>query len=54
MVPNIAVERELAEGLLVELPLDAQGLDYGFVLCCRGDERSTPPVAALLDILREG
>ena len=54
LVPSIAVERELAEGLLVELPLAAEGLDYGFVLCCRGDERLTPPVAALLDILREG
>ena len=38
VVPNIAVERELAEGLLVELALDAPGLDYRFVLATRRGE----------------
>ncbi len=38
VVPNIAVERELAEGLLVELALDAPGLDYRFILATRRGE----------------
>lgn len=52
VVPSIAVGRELTEGRLVELPLLADGLDYGFVLCTRRDERPPPPVTALLEILR--
>ena len=55
LVPSIAVERELADGTLVELPLEeTEGFDYGFVLCTRAGERPTPPVAALLEILRAG
>ena len=52
VVPVIAVERELAEGLLVELPLDAPGLDYRFILATRRGEDVPPTVAALLEILR--
>ena len=52
VVPNIAVERELAEGLLVELALDAPGLDYRFILATRRGEAVPPTVGALLEIMR--
>ena len=52
VVPSIAVERELAEGLLCELPLDAPGLEYRFILATRRGEDVPPTVAALLEILR--
>jgi len=53
VVPSIAVERELAEGLLCELPLDAPGLEYRFILATRRGEDVPPTVAALLEILRQ-
>jgi DNA-binding transcriptional LysR family regulator len=52
IVPSIAVVRELIEGRLVEVPLDAPGLDYRFRLATRRDETPPPTVTALLDILR--
>ncbi len=52
IVPVIAVERELADGRLVEVPLDADGLDYRFVLCTRKDEPVAPAVTLLLELLR--
>jgi DNA-binding transcriptional LysR family regulator len=52
IVPSIAVQRELADGRLVEAPLEADGLAYRFVLCTRRDERPPATVTALLDLLR--
>jgi DNA-binding transcriptional LysR family regulator len=52
IVPSIAVQRELADGRLVEAPLEAGGLAYRFVLCTRRDERPPATVAALLELLR--
>jgi DNA-binding transcriptional LysR family regulator len=52
VVPQIAVERELAEGRLVELALDAPGLAYRFVLATRRGETPPPTVTALLELLR--
>jgi DNA-binding transcriptional LysR family regulator len=52
IVPSIAVVRELAEGRLVEVPLDAAELDYRFRLATRRAEAPPPTVAALLEILR--
>jgi DNA-binding transcriptional LysR family regulator len=52
VVPEIAVERELAEGRLAELALDAPGLEYRFVLATRRGETPPPTVTALLELLR--
>jgi DNA-binding transcriptional LysR family regulator len=52
VVPQIAVERELAEERLVELRLDAPGLEYRFVLATRRGETPPPTVTALLELLR--
>ena len=52
VVPSIAVERELAEGRLVEVPFTADGLVYRFILCTRRGEKPPPPVTQLLELLR--
>jgi DNA-binding transcriptional LysR family regulator len=52
IVPSIAVERELAEGRLIEVPLEAEGLVYRFLLCTRRGETPTPAVVQLLELLR--
>jgi DNA-binding transcriptional LysR family regulator len=53
LVPGIAVGRELAEGRLVALALESEGLDYRFVLATRRGEVPPVPVSALLEILRD-
>ena len=51
IVPLIAVAREVADGHLVELDLDAPGLAYRFTLCTRRGEQPPAPVTALARIL---
>jgi DNA-binding transcriptional LysR family regulator len=51
IVPLIAVTREVADGHLVELDLDAPGLAYRFTLCTRRGEQPPAPVTALVRIL---
>jgi DNA-binding transcriptional LysR family regulator len=53
IVPGIAVERELALGTLRELPMERPAMEFGFCLAWRRGEPVTPPVAMLLDLLRE-
>ena len=51
IVPLIAVTREVADGHLVELDLEAPGLAYRFTLCTRRGEQPPAPVTALARIL---